>query len=114
MASSTERCLTPFEVDVEAGKYRPAVEPKVWQDLDDDVREAMVSLVSAALRDLADSVETWLPQQLALRGNSHYSITISWENGTLNEQVLRLHAQSEHDRQSRISDLLRILQTTSE
>lgn len=81
---------------------------QVWDHLDDTRRAALVSLVGEALREMAGSVDEWLEGALVAKRDEKIGIFVLFKLGNLDDQILRLKAQADAERLSRIADLRRL------
>jgi hypothetical protein len=112
--SEPEVVTFQVEVDTDVARLFTDKQPALWPEATTDEREAIIDLVAIALRHLSEHIPEWLPQAVVARTSTRFAVTIAWENGLIQEDVLRRRRDAEANRQERVADLLRMSQTTSE
>lgn len=113
---SDDHQLTTFQVEVstDTARLHTDTQPSLWPTASSEQRDALVALVTDALGHMQSSVAEWLPAALVARSHTRFAVTISWENGILDEEILRRKLAAEDTRRERVADLLRMSETTSE
>jgi|KBSMisStandDraft_5_1062788.scaffolds.fasta_scaffold15394_10 hypothetical protein len=85
---------------------RERVARELWRDMPTDSRTALASLVSEALRQMADNPEKWLETSLVAAGNQTIGISVTFRLGNLDEEVLNLRARRQEIIEQQINDLV--------
>jgi hypothetical protein len=81
---------------------------ELWRDMDSTSREALKSLVSEALTEMAKSPETWLDSALTAVGNQSIGISVLFRLGSVDDQVLLLKQRRDAELNFQIQDLQRM------
>lgn len=100
--------------DLRAGVHEMAkIGDRLWKDFASEQRQALVSLISEALTEMAGNVEDWLEDAMVARSGSSVGIFVMFKLGSIDDQVLLLRDRAQAERDARVADLERLSALTT-